>query len=86
MKKFHKTVTPPPRTAFMKSLFRNLTGFQSTFIFLNKRYENFHKIPLFSGDGFPYEKIVVFACSKSWPYLHCPAFFVLISKQSGLSN
>ena len=27
MKKFHKTVAPPPRTAFMKSLFRILTVF-----------------------------------------------------------
>ena len=39
MKKFHKMVTPPPRTAFMKSLFRTLTVFLSTYIFLNKRYE-----------------------------------------------
>ena len=39
MKKFHKTVTPPPRTAFMKSLFRTLTVFMSTFTVLNKRYE-----------------------------------------------
>ena len=39
MKKFHKTVTPPPRTAFVKSLFRILTVFLSTYVFLNKRYE-----------------------------------------------
>ena len=39
MKKFHKMVTPPPRTAFMKSLFRTLTVFLRTFTVLNKRYE-----------------------------------------------
>ena len=51
MKTLHKMVTPaPPRTAFMKSLFRHLTVFLSTYIntvkfflfiyvFLNKRYE-----------------------------------------------
>ena len=39
MKKFHKTVTPPPRTAFMKSLFRTLTVFLNTYAVLNKRYE-----------------------------------------------
>ena len=32
---FHKMVTP--RTAFMKSLFSNLTVFLSTYVFLNKR-------------------------------------------------
>ena len=31
MKKFHKTVTPSPRSAFMKSLFRTLTVFLSTY-------------------------------------------------------
>ena len=65
MKKFHITVTPPPRTAFMKSLFRTLTAFLNTYAVLNKRYEirltppapvvkKFHKIPLFFlNDGFP---------------------------------
>ena len=39
MKKFHKTAPPPPRTAFMKSLFRTLTVFLNTYAVLNKRYE-----------------------------------------------
>ena len=39
MKKFHKMVAPPPHTAFMKSLFRTLTVFLSTYIVLNKGYE-----------------------------------------------
>ena len=30
MKRFHKTVTPPPRTAFVKSLFRSLAVFLHT--------------------------------------------------------
>ena len=59
MKKFHKMVTPPPCTAFMKSLFRTLTVFLNTHAVLNKRYEirltpppgpfvkKLHKIPLF---------------------------------------
>ena len=56
MKKFHKTA-PPPRTAFMKSLFRNFDRISSTYVVLNKRYEirltpppfgkKFHKIPDF---------------------------------------
>ena len=32
MKKFHKMVTPPPCTAFMKSLFRTLTVFLNVYI------------------------------------------------------
>ena len=39
MKTFHKMVTPPPRTAFMKSLFRTFTVFLNTYAVLNKRYE-----------------------------------------------
>ena len=58
MKKFHKTATPPPRTAFMKSLFRIFDRISGTYVVLNKRYEirltppppfvkSFHKIPDF---------------------------------------
>ena len=64
MKKFHKTVTPPPRTAFMKSLFRNLAVFLVHMYFWIRDMksgwppppvcEKFHKIPIFLGDGFPY--------------------------------
>ena len=39
MKKLYKTVTPPSRTAFMKSLFRTLTVFLNTYAVLNQRYE-----------------------------------------------
>ena len=63
-KKFHKMVTPPPRTAFMKSLFRTLTVFLNTYAVLNKRYEirltppsrlwkSFIKFRFFLNDGFP---------------------------------
>ena len=57
MKTFHKTAAPPPRAAFMKSLFRIFDRISGTYGFLNKRYEirltpppfvkKFHKIPDF---------------------------------------
>ena len=39
MKTFHKTATPPPRTAFMKSLFGIFDRISGTYVVLNKRYE-----------------------------------------------